>query len=572
MCSFNSRLDGSTSRYPVLWALLLSGLCLVYFYLLDNVIFSTVRFSAIYRFLLVQYDRQYAWLGVGVCIFAALVKRPRSILEIVDFLARRPLVICLSAMIALAVCAIFVYHKRPLSMDEYAAVFQAKIFAAGQIWADLPPQLVDWLVVPGFNGRFLVASSTTGRAIEAYWPGFALLLAPFQILGIGWLCNPCVAAISLYLIYRISHEISGNRSAAGFSMLFAVASGAFVANAISFYSMSAHLMMNLLFAWLMLQPTRNRVLAAGFAGSLALVLHNPFPHVLFALPWIVAMASSREHRKYLPYLALGYIPVFIALGVGWLFLRGSIQSNVDVLPAVGTIVSGVFRWPDTAALNMRIAALVKMWVWAVPGLFIFAVVGFTRYRADRAVRLLAQSAILTFFGYMFVSFDQGHGWSYRYFHSAWGVIPVLAGLAMASKEPTHRLTSFAGIAAIASLLIVVPYQMNRIEQFISFNLAQLPSVRRPGNNVFFISSLRGFYLADLIQTDPLLRDPDLFLTSHGSALDEKFIRQHWPGAVNVYRAASVQQWYLGDMDQRRPDPTAGNATRFVFATETPRQP
>src|SRR5580698_2105857 len=131
--SLSSKLDRSTSRYLVLWAFLLSGLCLGYFYLLDNVIFSSAQFSAIYRFLLVEYDRQFAWLGAAVCIFAALLKEPRPILEIVDFLARRPLITASTAMIALAVCTIFVYHNRPLSMDEYAPVFQSKVFAAWQI-------------------------------------------------------------------------------------------------------------------------------------------------------------------------------------------------------------------------------------------------------------------------------------------------------------------------------------------------------------------------------------------------------------------------------------------------------
>src|SRR5258708_40198283 len=124
--SVNSKIDRSTSRHPVLWALLLSGLCLVYFYVLDNVIFSSAQFSVIYRFLLIEYDRQYAWLGAGVCIFAAVLKEPRPILKIVDFLARRPLATVVTAMIALAVCTIFVYHNRPLSMDEYAPVFQSK--------------------------------------------------------------------------------------------------------------------------------------------------------------------------------------------------------------------------------------------------------------------------------------------------------------------------------------------------------------------------------------------------------------------------------------------------------------
>jgi len=32
------------------------------------------------------------------------------------------------------------------------------------------------------------------QAIEYYWPGFALLLAPFEFLKVPWLCNASLAA------------------------------------------------------------------------------------------------------------------------------------------------------------------------------------------------------------------------------------------------------------------------------------------------------------------------------------------------------------------------------------------
>ena len=79
-----------------------------------------------------------------------------------------------------------------------------------------------------------------------------------------------------------------------------------------------------------------------------------------------------------------------------------------------------------------------MWIWAPPCSFIFAVLGGWRLRENRVVRLLVQSAVLTFAGYLFVRFDQGHGWGYRYFHSAWGVIPILAGCAMTPRRSCGR--------------------------------------------------------------------------------------------------------------------------------------
>src|SRR5208282_4716814 len=229
-------------------------------------------------------------------------------------------------------------------------------------------------------------------------------------------------------------------------------------------------------------------------GSVALVLHNPLPHALFALPWLAALAGDKERRRHLAYVILGYLPVTLMVGGGWLVLRNMIQAGTHTVPGMSGLANSVFYWPDAGMLNMRAAAFVKMWVWAVPCLFVFAVLGYVRHRNNRCVDLLAQSAFLTFLGYMFVNLDQGHGWGYRYFHSAWGAIPILAGCAVTGPpESQRRLISFVGAAAILSLLVAVPYQMTHINQFITEHLQQLPAPKRPGNNVFFVQANCGFY-------------------------------------------------------------------------------
>src|SRR5258708_10103603 len=107
-------------------------------------------------------------------------------------------------------------------------------------------------------------------------------------------------------------------------MLFALASTAFLANAISYYSMQAHLTLNLLFVWLLLKPSTTRACTAGAVGSMALVLHNPVPHALFALPGFLCIAVSKEHRRFLVPLVAGYLPISIAIGCVWLYLRATI--------------------------------------------------------------------------------------------------------------------------------------------------------------------------------------------------------------------------------------------------------
>ena len=552
-----------TDRRIVLAGVLLSAICLAYFHALDRVLFSSVSFSPIFRHLLSVYDFQAARLSLAICVLAAVWTRPAPVLRLVDFFAKHPYSISMACTALFALGTVVVYHGYPLSMDEYAAVFQSKIFACGHLFAQFPRDLVDWLVVRGFNGSFLVASPVSGKAIGHYWPGFAALLTPFEFLKAPWLCNASLSGLSMFLIYSITSQVTDDRRAAGWALLFTVASGAFVADAISYYSMQAHMAANLLFVALLLKPTEDRALGAGLVGSLALTLHNPVPHALFAIPWVTAMLIEREQRRYLLPLLLGYVPG-VAIGLGWLFFRADIGAGVQGVSVRG-VTDGVFAWPDAAMLNMRTAALIKMWVWALPCVLIFALAGYLRHRGNPHVRRLTQSALLTFAGYLFVRFDQGHGWGYRYFHSAWGVIPILAGCAMTGRsDMRQRLVSFAGAAAVLNLVVMIPFQMHQIDEFISQHLALLPPPQRPGNNVYFVHPRGGFYVADMVQFDPLLRDRDLTLVSHGAELDAELVRRNWPNAVHIASAGTADQWYLGPEDQRVPIPGSEFQKRFVF--------
>jgi hypothetical protein len=552
-------------RHIVALGVLFTAVALAYFFAVDDD-FATRRMTPIFHYLLMNDDSRTAWLTLGICVLAAFWKDPAPFLKVVDFAASHLAAVVMAMVALFGLGAIFIYHNSAFCMDEYAALFQSKIFAAGRLTAQLPPSVVDWLIPPGFNGAFLVASRTTGRAIEAYWPGFSLLLAPFEFLGIPWLCNAGLAGLAIFLVHRVTLEITGDRRAAGWAVLFTVASGSFAAYAISYYSMQAHLTANLLLVWLLLKPTPYRAFGAGVVGSLALVLHNPFPHALFAAPWIIAMALDKEHRRAFFALILGYLPLTILLGAGWLFLRGYITPGTSGFNVLGKTLQTFFRLPNQSMLDLRVAALVKMWIWAVPGLFLLAVLGRLRCGDDRHVRLLTQSAVVTFIGYVFFIFDQGHGWGNRYFHSAWGVVPILAACAMTVRpESNGRLVAFAGAAAMLNLMLVLPVQMMQIHAIIARHSAQLPNPSRPGNNVYFVSAPGGFYLADLVQMDPLLRADDLILFSRGPELDAELRRQNWPTAVLVGRGSGVEEWNLGPKDQRQLSKDLPGIRRFVFA-------
>ncbi len=133
-----------TERHVRATGLALCAACVAYFYLLDRIVFSSAHFSPIFRDLLTRDDPHAAWLALVIGISAALWRRPAPILRFVDFIGLHPIGTALVAVAALAVGALVVYHDYPLSMDEYAAVFQSKVFASnprGSTGATRAPRL-----------------------------------------------------------------------------------------------------------------------------------------------------------------------------------------------------------------------------------------------------------------------------------------------------------------------------------------------------------------------------------------------------------------------------------------------
>jgi hypothetical protein len=483
---------------------------------------------------LFRQDQPAALLGLSIAaaslFFAGLL--PRRLLAAVEALGRRPGLFVAGFAAVAAAASLFAYRAYPLSMDEYAPWFQAKAFAAGRLTGKVPPELLP-RIVPTFHNYFLETASD-GRIIEAYWPGLALLLAPFMLLGVPWLLNPLLGAASLAVLWHLARKLLPEKTW-GWVLLFALASPAFLVNAISFYSMSAHLLCSLVFAALLLEaPGAGRTALAGAVGSLALILHNPFPHALFAAPWVVWIAL-RPRQRHLGALLLGYLPLGLLSGIGWSVLRASIQSqnpagaqHVALSTLVMNTFGQAFALPRVSSLWARLAGFTKLVVWASPGLVALACIGAVVVLRDRGpertpLRLLALSGLLTLAAYVLVPWDQGHGWGYRYFHSAWGVLPLLAAVALLEPLPdAERFTRAMLAAALASLLLATPLRLFQVRRFMDRQLAQIPPKPTTGFSVTFVRPWRGFYTIDMVQNDPFLESDRWMLYSRGDAEDARF--------------------------------------------------
>ena len=516
----------------------------------------------VFRYLLFHQDMAGLALLVAIAVLACIPATHRPALAFVEAIGRRPWASAAVAFVVLCAGALFAAQNHALAGDEHLTLMQSRIFAAGRLSGEVPPELMPWLMADFYRYRWIMLDPYSGEFVSIYWPGFALLLTPFTRLGVPWACNPLLASLALVLIARLASRLTQSREAGGWAILLAAGSPAFSGFALSYFPMTAHLLLNLLFAWLLIERGRRGLVSAGLVGSLALLLHNPVPHMLFALPWIVWFGMQPEGRRNLALLSFGYLPG-LAIGLAWAaYIRGMhgfiiaapFPSDGEFLNELGNLYwywtfrsSYIFGIPQEYAIGGRIGEQVRLWAWAVPGLPILALAGWWLGRPNAPLNLLALSVAVTIAGYLFVQFDQGYGWGARYVHPAWGALPVLGAAAVvlwpAQMKGDAALRGWIAAAATLSLVFATALRWWQIHDYISEHLARRPPHVEGARQFVFIRPDRDYYYdQDLVQNDPFLRKPTVYLLSRGQHSDNAMMRRLYPQARQVYNGPRGHVW------------------------------
>lgn len=487
---------------------------------------------------LIFYQDYYALLPFVVILALALLTPVRALgMQAASACGRHVWAVALVATCALAAGTHVVYHHYTLSMDEYSVLFQSIIYSEGRLTGQFPPVLYDWLAPPWQHGQF-VRMTPSGAAVSGYWPGFSLLLTPFSALGVPWLLNPLIGGATILVMHRLALALFNDVESAGYVVLLTIASPTVTINALSLYAMPAHLLANAIFTLLLLRPTPGRALLAGLTGSVALVLHNPAPHLLYAVPWIVWLVCRADRLKTLGALIAGYLPLCLLLGWGWVYFLESLSSPsaagnlATPAGAAGMLmekIRSISGWTSETGSGGQLYSLGKLWIWSVPGLFAVAALGAWRLRKENSVWLaMTGSALLTYSAYFLVRFDQGHGWGFRYFHPAWLVLPLLAVGALRVNSARTALQGYLAGCAVLSLAILTTLYSLQVESFISRHLAQIPATTQGSARVVIINQRTGYYTWDLAQNDPFLRNPVVMLFSRNPQLDREMMAKVFP--------------------------------------------
>ncbi|MBK7641621.1 MAG: hypothetical protein IPJ19_01005 [Planctomycetes bacterium] len=238
-------------------------------------------------------------LGIGLFALALLARLPRAPRELAPNpgTARGGLPLALAMLCAFALPTLvlpFEGEGPQLTNDEQAYLFQAELFARGEMADQLGP-LADFF--PSAQTQI-----EAGRIFSKYPPGHSAVLAPGVLAGWPLLVPRLLAALSVLLVWSLARRFGLARPVLA-AWMFALSPALLGLESLAL-SQGTSLPLTLLFTWCALEaldrvPTR-RAAALGFAALAGLSISiafsaRPVTAIAIALP--VALLVLRERPR-----------------------------------------------------------------------------------------------------------------------------------------------------------------------------------------------------------------------------------------------------------------------------------
>jgi hypothetical protein len=217
-------------------------------------------------------------------------------------------VVAVPLLVLVVSCLIswLVYGHVPRIHDNVAQVFQARLFSQGKLFAASPqlPQFFD-----------LMLTVNDGRWYSQYPPGHPLLLTLGVLVGLPWLVNPLLGALTVLVIYYLGRELYDERTAR-LGTLLAALSPFLMLMSSQFMNHASSLFFTCLFMLGYARAVKpngrlRHALLAGLALGMVLLV-RPYTALLVAVPFaldaVIRVFRSRHLGRF----------VLIALGVGFM--------------------------------------------------------------------------------------------------------------------------------------------------------------------------------------------------------------------------------------------------------------
>jgi Dolichyl-phosphate-mannose-protein mannosyltransferase len=241
----------------------------------------------------------------------------------------------------------------PRIPDSIAYLFQAKIFAAGRLWAPVPD--------PFHPFDYMFTFVSEHRYLSRYSPGFPLLLAAGILCHLPWIVPPLFGGLSVWLTYRLYNRLFQNHLQALLVIVLMVTSPYFLGVSCQVLSHTTALFFYLIFLHAGLSAMRsNRVLPGLLAGGALgyFFLTRQLTAVALGGPFLVYFGFQQIRRRlWRPFWAMvvaGMVMLGIQLVYNWDFTGHPLQFPFH---------EGEFGALDRLGFNHQ----VKWDVWPEPG-------------------------------------------------------------------------------------------------------------------------------------------------------------------------------------------------------------
>lgn len=384
--------------------------------------------------------------------------------------------LCLAAFVAAGLVSALILEQVPHLEDEVAYLFQAQVFAAGDLYAEEPSYSAC------FFAPFVV--DYQGRRFGKYTPGWPALLAVGVWLGQPWWVNAAGAALTLALIFCLGRELHGLR-AGTLAAALATTSPFVLFLSGSFMSHTWCLVFVTGFLWCFYRACRGGAhrtdwaVAAGVLLGAAFTI-RPFTAVAIAIPaGIYALWRLVRFREWrLPWLVgVGWAPLALAVPLFNAIWTGDPLLSPYVLfwpydrlgfgPGTGPLPTGNTIWLGLSSAVVAVGNLANHLLgW--PALSLSFVLLFFLFKPRRRRDLfLAATVISLILAYVFY-WTNGDVFGPRYAYETASALFILSGAGIvrvadwARKRNKLSLVYVAlGLLIVVNLALYLPVQVRR---------------------------------------------------------------------------------------------------------------
>ena len=438
------------------------------------------------------------------------------------------------AVTVVIVCGLgthFVFLNYPFAMDEYYSDFQAAIFAQGKVFAPITSEFTP--LAKASTPLMMIYNTVAQTWTSNYLPVYALLRTPFWMAGCAWLLNPLLSGLTLLATAGVVRRIwPTNPTLVWVGVILMATNVQFLITGMTAYAMSAHLLANLVWLWLYLDPSPKRQILAPLLGILAVGLHQPNVHLVFALPFCVKLLLDKRWK-----MAVWHGIIY---GVGiWLWIQFMDYKSppaiaTDTKPVLSTMefVAKIFftKLPNTTQLFDLVVGWAKVLAWSSFALIFLITIALSQWKKLTSIHLclLASLILVSIISFLF-PLNQGHGWGNRYLFPYLGNITLLALAGFQELGAKVSSIKMVLICSFLNLLVTLPARTwegrNEVKPFAvaSKMIKALPQ------KVVIIDTKSIWYGQDLVRNDPeLTNTPKLIFMSRYTDEVKAFCDLHQP--------------------------------------------